>query len=89
MGKRVDRTRWVLSHWKIGVHLILRTKRFGVDNRWWSQFDSMFGYPLWRVVGRVILIYPLIREYRRVKARTIGAHLLPGDIREMLWGSEA
>ncbi len=79
----------MMGHWKIGFHLILRTKRFGVDNHWWSQFDSMFGYPLWKIVWRVLLIYPLIREYWRIKARTIGVHLLTSEIREMLWGSEA
>lgn len=79
----------MFEHWKIGFHLILRTKRFGVDNRWWSNFDSMWGYPLWKIALRVVLIYPLIREYRRIKARTIGVHLLSGETCRMLWGSEA
>ena len=79
------RTRFVLSHWKLGFHLLLRTKRFGVDNRWWSSFDSMFGYPLWKVILRVVLIYPLYREYWFIKARTLGAHLLTTETREVLW----
>ena len=85
----MNKKRWILNHWKIGLHLILRTKRFGVDNRWWSQFDSMWGYPLWKIILRVAMIYPLIQEYRRIKARTIGVHLLSGETCQMLWGSDA
>lgn len=25
------------------THIFLRTKRFGVNNRWWANFDSLFG----------------------------------------------
>ena len=77
--------RFILSHWKLGFHLLLRTKRFGVDNRWWSTFDSMFGYPLWKIILRVVLIYPLYQEYWLIKSRTLGAHLLPAETCRMLW----
>lgn len=76
---------WLLDHWKIGAHLIFRTKRFGVDNRWWASCDSIFGYPLWKVVLRATLIYPLILEYRYVKFRTTGVMLLTPEERTILW----
>ncbi len=81
----MERRLWVFAHWKLGFHLLFRTKRFGVDNRWWSSFDSMFGYPLWKIALRVILVYPLFREYWSIKARTVGAHLLTPEIRRLLW----
>lgn len=33
------------KNWKIFLHLLLRTKRFGVNNEWWNHYDSIFGLP--------------------------------------------
>ncbi len=76
---------WMLDHWRLGFHLIFRMNRFGVDNFWWNSYDSMFGYPLWRVVLRAILVYPLIREYRFVKFRATAVYMLTPEIRNILW----
>ena len=76
---------WKWAHWKMGVHLLLRTKRFGVNNLWWNKWDSMFGYPTWKILLRIILIYPLVREYRFIKVRCTGVHFLPADINDMPW----
>ena len=80
-----EKWRWILGNWKIGCHLLLRTKRFGVNNRTWSQFDSMFGLPLWKVVLRVVTVYPLLRECRAIKARTVGVHFLTDKTCFLLW----
>lgn len=81
----MDKRRWMLAHWKMGVHLLLRTKRFGVNNFWWNNWDSMWGYPLWKIVLRIFMIDPLVREYRLIKFRCVGVHFLPADINAMLW----
>jgi hypothetical protein len=36
----------ILSHWKLVLHLLLGTKRFGVNNCWSERFDSLFCVPL-------------------------------------------
>ena len=40
------------KHWKLAVHLILRTKRFGMNNEWWGPYPGsmIFGDPLWKVI---------------------------------------
>ncbi len=83
----MTKRRWIWENWKLGFHLVMRTRRFGVNNERWPRFDSMFGYPLWKIVLRVLLVYPLIREYRRMKARTTAAHLLSSETRRMLWSA--
>ena len=44
----VKRLKYISKHWKLGIHLVCRTNRFGVNNEWWSQFDSLFGAETWR-----------------------------------------
>ncbi len=83
----MNKRRWMQAHWKMGVHLLLRTKRFGVNNSWWNNWDSMFGYPLWKILLRIALIYPLVLEYRFIKRRCTRVFFLPADINDMLWPS--
>ena len=61
--------KYVLVHWKIFVHLLLRTKHFGVNNNWWEKRGGFMGLPLWKVILRIILIYPLIHEYWAIRFR--------------------
>lgn len=42
------RIKYFKQHWKLGIHLVLRTKRFGVNNDLWVKFDSIFGCSFWR-----------------------------------------
>lgn len=44
----IKRLKYMWKHWKLGAHLVFRTNRFGVNNKWWSQFDSLFGATTWR-----------------------------------------
>ena len=32
---------WMGYHWKLIVHVLFHTKRFGVNNQWTSQFVSL------------------------------------------------
>ena len=57
------------KHWKVGIHLIFRTKRFGVNNQLWSSYDSMFGYSFWGKLKNIILIRPFIENYKFMKLR--------------------
>lgn len=50
-------------NWKMIVHLLFRTYRFGVNNVWWSQFRSIFGLPFCKR-------WHLVREYKAMKYRS-------------------
>jgi len=60
---------YLKSNWKLIIHLIFRTYRFGVDNKWWSEFDSIFGLPIWKR-------WHLIREYRMMRFRACECYFL-------------
>jgi len=36
---------YLKKNWKLVFHLLFGTYRFGVNNKWWSEFDSLFGKP--------------------------------------------
>lgn len=71
-----DRTRYMLDNWKIFIHLLFRTKRFGVNNHWWNYFDSGFGLPWYKIIIRILLIYPLFETYTEIKFRAIACSFL-------------
>ncbi|MHA1469485.1 MAG: hypothetical protein ACTSSP_02855 [Candidatus Asgardarchaeia archaeon] len=72
----MGRIRYFVKNWKIGVHLIFRTNRFGVNNKWWSTYDSMFGWSNWKKLGAILTILPLIDNYKRMKFRAGACHFL-------------
>jgi len=63
------RINYFLKNWKLCLHLLLRTKRFGVNNEWWSSFDSIFGWPIWKIIRGILLIRPIIDNYKSMKFR--------------------
>lgn len=72
---------YIYKNWKVGFHLLFRTKRFGVNNEWWSQFDSLFGAKTFK--DRI----SLRRNYMMIKLRAkLGS--LPEDQYEMLFGEK-
>ncbi|MBF0377196.1 MAG: hypothetical protein HQK72_06910 [Desulfamplus sp.] len=34
---------YFIENWKMVIHLLFKTKRFGVNNNLWSERDSLFG----------------------------------------------
>jgi len=63
------KTRYFLQNWRMCAHLLIRTKRFGVNNKWWCSFDSIFGWPAWKIILGIILIRPIIVNYRMMRYR--------------------
>jgi hypothetical protein len=47
----------LIRNWKLIIHLLLGTKRFGVNNRWAEGFDSIFTRPMFGF-GYGILMKP-------------------------------
>jgi len=29
--------RYAIQYWRLAIHLVFKTKHFGVNNRWWSK----------------------------------------------------
>lgn len=76
---------YFLQNWKLGVHVLIGTRYFGVNNEWWSPFpSSCFGEPLWRICWNVITIFPIIRRYRAMKYRSVELGFLRSDTVEKL-----
>jgi len=76
---------YILQNWKVAVHLIFRTRRFGVNNHWWSHFDSPLGVPVRWVVWDTIRICPIIGNYKLMKFRAIHLGFLHPKEAYLLW----
>ncbi len=73
--------------WKLYLHLLLGTKRFGVNNKWWERFDDVtFGTSFWSIVWRVIRIQPLFNSHKMIKYRAVYLHFLDDEsCRKLGW----
>jgi len=60
---------YLFKNWKLVIHLLFRTYRFGINNRWWSEFDSMFGLPVWQR-------WHLIRAYKMMRFRACACYFV-------------
>jgi len=72
------RLKYMFKHWKIGVHFIFRTKRFGVNNKWWSKFDSIFGASFWQRLR-------IINNWKMMKFRAGKLHFLGDESYRLLF----
>jgi len=68
------------KNWKLGVHLLLNTKKFGVNNEWWSRFDSVvWGKPTINIILDIVKISPTINNYRGMKFRAGALHFMTDE----------
>ena len=58
-----------LKYWKLGMHLVLKTKHFGVNNRWWVKQPSAIGWEWYQILWGVLTIMPIVRNYQSLKVR--------------------
>jgi hypothetical protein len=75
--------KYYIKNWKIFVHLLLRTKRFGVNNKWWNDYDSIFGLSIINII-RILTIEPLITEWKKIKFRAVACHFMTDNEKEMI-----
>lgn len=75
----ISRMGYLLSNWKIGIHLIFRTKRFGVNNRWWNEFDSIFGLSFYKR-------FSILKQYSLMKFRAGACHFLSDESFKFVFG---
>jgi len=71
---------YVARHWKLIVHLLLGTRRFGVNNQRWSSFDSLF------VRTERLSLRLLVRRYKLAEMRAVDLGFLhPGTCKSLGW----
>lgn len=68
--------KFIIKYWKEGIHLLFRTKRFGVNGKWKSDFNSIFGWPTKKIIWSIITIKPIIENYKMIKFRAAVCHFL-------------
>jgi hypothetical protein len=67
--------RRLISQWRLGVHLALGTRRFGVNNRWRESFRSWLGRPLFGFGWSVLLMpwrWPALARIVRLRLHIAG-----------------
>jgi hypothetical protein len=72
------------KNWKLFTHLLLRTKKFGVNNQWWNKYDSIFGLPTMKIIWRIITIRPLIIEWIKIKFRIVACHFISDEQKQLI-----
>ncbi len=61
--------RFYRHYWKLGVHLVFKTRHFGVNNHWWAREPSVIAWPWWRRLLAMVTLIPLIQNYQSMKVR--------------------
>lgn len=74
--------KWMYQHWKQGVHIILGTRHFGVNNEWWPRVDMALSWH--KIIWNIITIKPLIFRYHMMKIRATELGFLHPDTCKML-----
>ncbi len=69
----IKRVSYILENWKMIVHLLFKTRRFGVNNLLWSNQPSVFGAGLPLGPGRVL------KNYRMMKIRAFSGFIPLND----------
>lgn len=59
-----------LKYWKLAIHLIFKTKHFGVNNLWWVQHPSAIGWSCPRKIWAILTFVPIWRNYQSLKVRS-------------------
>lgn len=73
------RLKYISENWKIGTHLIFRTKRFGVNNQWWAPFDSIFAVSFWQRLC-------IIENWKEMKFRAGACHFVTDEQYKLIFG---
>ena len=80
--------RYYRKNWKVFVHLLLRTKRFGVNNKWQNDFDSIWGLPTKQIIWRIITVRPLLTEWTKIKFRVVACHFMTDEEKDIVGWTE-
>ena len=64
------RVKYARQYWKLAVHLIFKTKHFGVNNLWWSSQPSSIGWHWYQILFGILTVLPIWRNYQSLKVRS-------------------
>ncbi len=82
------RLKFFREYWKLGIHLVLRTRRFGVNNHWWSSFDSLWGLSGWKIALSILLVKPVLDRLYALRVRMSHSHgWVPAADYETIFGT--
>jgi len=76
----VKKLKYFRENWKLMFHLLFSTYHFGVNNKWWSDFDSIFGVPWYKRTPKKI-----IENYRGMRFRAVACHFISDEIKLILF----
>ena len=68
------------NNWKMIIHLLFSTYYFGVNNRWWSEFPSIFGVPFYKRTPRKIR-----QNYEGARFRAIHCYFIDESLSKILF----
>ncbi|MDR9497540.1 MAG: hypothetical protein RI556_00020 [Hydrogenovibrio sp.] len=57
-------------YWRLAIHLIFKTKHFGVNNRWWVTQPSPIGWHGLQRLWAIVTVVPIWRNYQSMKVRS-------------------
>ena len=77
----MTRYKYFKENWKLIIHIMLRTYRFGVNNEWWCDFNSMFGLPLYKRFSPK----QLIENYKSAKFRALACYFIDDETARVLF----
>lgn len=67
--------KYLIKHLLIIIHLLFKTKKFGINNKFYNaQSSSIFGVNLWKKFINILLVYPIYINYKHMKWR-MGANV--------------
>ena len=76
-----ETAQFLLNNWKLGTHLVFHTKRFGVNNEWWSQNDSVIGWETKDIVWGVLTVKPIVVSLKAMLIRAFCLGLMAPEER--------
>ncbi|BBN59467.1 hypothetical protein [Hydrogenovibrio marinus] len=59
-----------LKYWRLAIHLIFKTKHFGVNNLWWARQPSAIGWHWYEICWGILTVMPIWRNYQSLRVRS-------------------
>ena len=74
--------KFMFANFKLIIHLLLKTKRFGVNNQWHSSFESTIlgSWAKREILINLLKVKPVIQNYRLAKYRATALGFLHPQI---------
>ncbi len=77
-----------LKYWRLAIHLIFKTKHFGVNNQWWAKHPSVIGWDWYQTLWGVLTVMPIVRNYQSMKVRSCIGWVPQSECEAMGFGSK-